>query len=92
MLNLKLEDYTTIIKNDEDNLLIQNELSIITKMLEQHIKTFRDFEIVQIGNEIIKFADHLRRGHHKTRSSFQAIAENYQKYKTLGGNHYVDEE
>ena len=92
LLNVTLEEYTTIEKNDADNSSIKEELISITKILQDHVKTFRDFEVIQTGNEIIKFADQLRRGHHKTRSSFQAIASTYQKYKALGGNHYVDEE
>ena len=92
LLNVTLEDYTTIKKNDEDNQIIRNELLEIVAILNKHVSAFQDFQLVQIGNEIIKFADQLRRGHVKTRSAYQSIAKVYEKYKTLGGNHYVDEE
>ena len=92
LLNVTLEEYTTIEKNDEDNRLIRNELAEIVAILNKHVSVFQDFQLGQIGNEIIKFADQLRRGHVKTRSAYQSIAKVYEKYKTLGGNHYVDEE
>jgi hypothetical protein len=92
LLNVTLEDYTTIEKNDEDNQLIRNELTEIVSILNKHVGAFQDFQLVQMGNEIIKFADQLRRGHAKTRSAYQSISKVYEKYKALGGNHYVDEE
>lgn len=92
LLNVTLEDYTTIEKNDEDNKLIRNELTEIVAILNRHVGAFQDFQLVQMGNEVIKFADQLRRGHVKTRTAYQSIAKVYEKYKALGGNHYVDEE
>jgi len=92
LLNVTLEDYTTIEKNDEDNQLIRNELTEIVAILNRHVSTFEEFQLVQMGNEIIKFADQIRRGYVKNRSAYKAIAKVYEKYKSLGGNHYVDEE
>ena len=92
LLNVTLKDYTTIQKNDEDNRLIRDELTEIVAILNKHVGAFQDFQLVQMGNEIIKFADQLRRGHAKTRSAYQSISKVYEKYKALGGNHYVNEE
>ena len=87
-----LKKYTTVEKNDQDNKELRKELNNIRKELELHNDHFVSYQKTALADEIIKYADGLRRGHPKSRNSFQHIAGSYQKYKALGGNHYVDEE
>jgi molecular chaperone GrpE (heat shock protein) len=91
-LKLLLKNYTTIVKNDEDNKKIKEELCQIKKEIELHNRHFNEYQKQSLAAEIVRFADNLKRGHEKGRNSFKHIAECYNKYKELGGNHYIDEE
>jgi len=41
--------------------------------------------------EITAFGEDLKNGIRKTEASFKQIISSYNRYKELGGNHYVDE-
>lgn len=87
-----LLNYTTIEKNDKDNQEIKSELVEIKKEMATHNNHFTEYQKQILATEIVKYADQIRRGHKKERNSFKHIAGCYEKYKALGGNHYIDEE
>ena len=87
-----LLNYTTLEKNDTDNEAIKAELGEIRKELETHNLHFNEYQKQTLAAEIVRFADSLRSGNKKSRNSFTHIATSYDRYKKLGGNHYIDEE
>ena len=87
-----LLNYTTIEKNDKDNQDIKEELFAIKKELSLHNHHFTEYQRQSLEAEIVRFAESLRSGSAKSRNSFKHIATSYDRYKSLGGNHYIDEE
>lgn len=87
-----LLNYTTIEKNEKDNQAIKDELIEIRKEMQEHNTQFATYQRQNIATEIVRYAEALRRGETRTRNSFRHLATCYERYKALGGNHYIDEE
>jgi len=67
-------------------------LNQIEKSLKSHFNESIESEIGRLAHDIIGYADDLRVGIAKSRVSFLHISVSYDRYKELGGNHYVDEQ
>lgn len=90
ILNKTLTNYTPTWKIDEDNDKIVGKLKAIEEGMDATREQLRQAEIQGLGIEIMKYAEDLRNGVKKSRHSYQHLVEAYDRYKELGGNHYVD--
>ena len=89
------ENHRNLISADQskaDDERIWKKLDKIEKDLQVHFSESVNSEIVRLGTDIADFADDLRNGIEKSRSSYKHIAQCYDRYNRLGGNHYIDTE
>ena len=92
ILNLKLSGYESVEEARASYTKIWNKLNKIDSELGRHFIDSKAVEMNRLAQEIICFADDLRNGQKKFRTSYQHIAASHDKYKELGGNTYVDEQ
>jgi len=92
ILNLKLSGYESVEEARASYTKIWNKLNKIDEELGKHFEDSNKVEMNRLAQEIISFADDLRNGQKKFRTSYQYIACSHDKYKELGGNTYVDEQ
>ena len=91
ILNLKLSAYETNDEAKESYKKLWEKLDIIEDDLDEHFKDSKKSEIGKLACEITAFGEDLKNGIRKTEASFKQIISSYNRYKELGGNHYVDE-
>lgn len=92
ILYKELEKYTKQTVHERDTQEIWNQLKNIKECLEDLRENQKKDELRSLSRDILKFAEDLRKGDDKSRNSFETIAKFYERYKELGGNHFVDEE
>jgi hypothetical protein len=90
IMNKTLTNYPPTWKIIEDNDKIVGRLKGLEEGMNETRDQLRKAEIQGLGIEIMKYAEDLRNNMKKSRNSYQHIAEAYDRYKELGGNHYVD--
>lgn len=82
----------TIEESKEGDDGLKKRLSKIESQLEKHFNESMNSEIGRLATDIMNYAEDLRIGIKKSRSSYKHIAHCYDRYKRLGGNHYIDSE
>lgn len=75
----------------ELNNLKKDVYDIHDKMRSQE-ENIHDNEVSRLQTAIMDFAASLRNGNYATLNSFNYIFHAYDKYKSLGGNSFVDSE
>ena len=91
-LEKRLENYETQDEAKEGREKIWKGIKHLDIKLEEHFNESNQNELGRLAHEIVTYADDLRNGFIKTKQSWQHISVSYDKYKSLGGNHYVDDE
>ena len=76
----------------EDDQRLWKKLEKIEDDLKGHFHESIKSETNRLGTDIMNYADDLRAGIKKSRHSYKHIAHCYDRYKRLGGNHYIDAE
>lgn len=92
VLDDKLKNYETTSEAKKRNKEIWNKLKSMEESLKEHFDESAEAEKSRLAHDIIAYADELRVGTCKTRVSFLHVSVSYDRYKELGGNHYVDEQ
>lgn len=80
----------TIIQNSQESL--QADLNDMRKELDTQSETIYDNEMNRLQTTIMNYAQDLRNGHRMTLNSYNYLCHAYDRYKSLGGNSYVDSE
>lgn len=92
MFDKKLESYLKIDLFEMNNNKLWHKLNSISDELKTHFNDTVEAEIDRLGHEIMNYADALRSGETRYRDSFKYISQQYDKYKRLGGNNYIDQQ
>ena len=81
---------TTRVETELGNL--KDDLASVHEQLNAQEYDIQDNEMNRLQTAIMDFASALRAGHPETLNSFNYIFHAYDKYKSLGGNSFVDSE
>ena len=71
---------------------LKDDLADVHEQLNSQECDIPDNEMNRLQTAIMDFASALRAGHPETLNSFNYIFHAYDKYKSLGGNSFVDSE
>ena len=78
--------------SEEEHSKIWKQLLRVEQELKEHYSQSVESEIIKLGHDIVNYADDLRLERLKSRASYKNIAHCYDRYKRLGGNHFIDGE
>lgn len=81
---------TTRVETELSNL--KDDLANVHEQLNAQEYDIQDNEMNRLQTAIMDFASALRAGYPETLNSFNYIFHAYDKYKSLGGNSFVDSE
>ena len=90
-----LVDHEGLITTDQskyEHNRIWKQLQNIEEKLDQHFTQSTESEVNKLAHDIANYADELRVNIPKSRASYKNIAHCYDRYKRLGGNHFIDGE
>ena len=80
----------SMIQTSQDSM--QSDLNDMRKELDIQRDTIFDNEMNRLQTTIMNYAQDIRNGHRMTLNSYNYLCHAYDRYKSLGGNSYVDSE
>lgn len=86
------EGLITVVESRREHERIWNQLKKIEESLQNHFNQSAESELTKLAHDIVSYADDLRVGVEKSRVSYKNISHCYDRYKRLGGNHFIDGE
>lgn len=94
MRNCIQNELKLYMSNDVANMFnkqILNELVEIKKDVLDNNERLNEAMLERIQGEIIQFCEDLKNGSKKSSIAYEHIYESYRKYKSLGGNGFIDD-